>query len=92
VTGQRPAPAKSGSRRLTLTVPSLALGGAERVTANMANHWAAHGHAVTVVTLSAETTDTYSLDQRVTRIPLNAMLESRGTLQAISQNLARVRL
>ena len=41
------------SRRLTLVVPPLELGGAERVVPKMANHWAASGEVVTVITLSA---------------------------------------
>jgi len=77
---------------LTLAVPSLALGGAERVVAKMANHWADCGEAVTVVTLSGESGDTYPLDQRVTRIALDAMRDSRGPLQAIARNVHRVRL
>jgi GalNAc-alpha-(1->4)-GalNAc-alpha-(1->3)-diNAcBac-PP-undecaprenol alpha-1,4-N-acetyl-D-galactosaminyltransferase len=78
-------------RRLTLVVPSLALGGAERVVANMANHWAACGDAVTVITLSAATTDTYSLDPAVTRVALDLMRESDGAIRAVFNNLIRVR-
>lgn len=78
-------------RRLTLVVPSLALGGAERVVANMANHWAAAGDTVTVITLSAATTDTYSLDPAVTRIGLDLMRASVGRLRAIFNNWIRVR-
>ncbi|HEV8000550.1 MAG TPA: glycosyltransferase family 4 protein [Planctomycetaceae bacterium] len=78
-------------RRLTLVVPSLALGGAERVVANMANHWAAGGDTVKVITLSAATTDTYSLDPAVTRIALDLMRESVGRLRAIFNNWIRVR-
>jgi GalNAc-alpha-(1->4)-GalNAc-alpha-(1->3)-diNAcBac-PP-undecaprenol alpha-1,4-N-acetyl-D-galactosaminyltransferase len=78
-------------RRLTLVVPSLALGGAERVVATMANHWAARGDTVTVITLSAATTDTYSLDPAVTRIALDLMRESAGAIRAILNNLIRVR-
>lgn len=79
-------------RRLTLAVPSLELGGAERVVAHMANHWAARGDHVTVVTLSSAAGDTYALDPAVTRIPLNAMRESRVAIQAVSHNLIRIRL
>jgi glycosyltransferase involved in cell wall biosynthesis len=79
-------------RRLTLAVPSLALGGAERVVAKMANHWAERGDAVTVVTLSGNAGDTYALDPRVKRIALNAMQESRGPAQAVVHNVHRIRL
>jgi GalNAc-alpha-(1->4)-GalNAc-alpha-(1->3)-diNAcBac-PP-undecaprenol alpha-1,4-N-acetyl-D-galactosaminyltransferase len=77
-------------RRLTLVVPSLALGGAERVVARMANHWAARGDAVTVITLSSTASDTYSLDPAVTRVPLDLMRESRGPLRALFNNWTRV--
>jgi GalNAc-alpha-(1->4)-GalNAc-alpha-(1->3)-diNAcBac-PP-undecaprenol alpha-1,4-N-acetyl-D-galactosaminyltransferase len=78
-------------RRLTLVVPSLALGGAERVLARMANHWAARGDAVTVITLSATTTDTYPLDPQVRRIALDLMRDSRGPIRALFNNWIRVR-
>jgi GalNAc-alpha-(1->4)-GalNAc-alpha-(1->3)-diNAcBac-PP-undecaprenol alpha-1,4-N-acetyl-D-galactosaminyltransferase len=78
-------------RRLTLVVPSLALGGAERVVARMANHWAARGDAVTVITLSATTTDTYPLDSPVTRVALDLMRDSRGPIGACFNNWIRVR-
>jgi len=77
-------------RRLTLVVPSLALGGAERVVARMANHWAARGDTVTVVTLSAAETDTYPLDPGVTRIALDLMRVSSGPAQALFNNLTRI--
>jgi GalNAc-alpha-(1->4)-GalNAc-alpha-(1->3)-diNAcBac-PP-undecaprenol alpha-1,4-N-acetyl-D-galactosaminyltransferase len=79
-------------RRLTLVVPSLEFGGAEHVVVQMANHWAAAGDRVTVITLSSATGDTYALDSGVTRIALNAMRESRGVIEALSHNLIRVRL
>jgi glycosyltransferase involved in cell wall biosynthesis len=58
----------------------------------MANHWANRGETVTVITLSGEVGDTYSLDPRVTRIALDAMRDSRGPMQAIAHNVHRVRL
>ncbi len=78
-------------RRLTLVVPSLALGGAERVVARMANHWAARGDAVTVITLSTTACDTYSLDPGVTRVPLDLMRDSSSPVGALVNNLVRVR-
>jgi GalNAc-alpha-(1->4)-GalNAc-alpha-(1->3)-diNAcBac-PP-undecaprenol alpha-1,4-N-acetyl-D-galactosaminyltransferase len=78
-------------RRLTLVVPSLALGGAERVVARMANHWATRGDTVKVITLSAAATDTYPLDPAVTRIALDLMRDSRGPIWALHNNWVRVR-
>ena len=79
-------------RRLTLVVPSLELGGAEHVVAQMANHWAALGEQVMVITLLNADNDTYSLHGTVKRIALNAMRESHGAFEAVSQNLVRLRL
>jgi GalNAc-alpha-(1->4)-GalNAc-alpha-(1->3)-diNAcBac-PP-undecaprenol alpha-1,4-N-acetyl-D-galactosaminyltransferase len=78
-------------RRLTLVVPSLTFGGAEHVVAQMANHWATRGEDVTVVTLSATRCDTYRLAPSVKRIALDLQIESRGSIQAIANNLVRVR-
>jgi GalNAc-alpha-(1->4)-GalNAc-alpha-(1->3)-diNAcBac-PP-undecaprenol alpha-1,4-N-acetyl-D-galactosaminyltransferase len=77
-------------RRLTLVSPSLALGGAERVVSRMANHWAAGGDTVSVITLSGTACDTYTLDPAVTRIALDLMSESRFLLQALYHNWVRV--
>jgi GalNAc-alpha-(1->4)-GalNAc-alpha-(1->3)-diNAcBac-PP-undecaprenol alpha-1,4-N-acetyl-D-galactosaminyltransferase len=77
-------------RRLTLVVPSLALGGAERVVARMANHWATRGDTVTVITLSSAACDTYSLEPSVARVALDLMRDSAGFVQALSNNLTRV--
>jgi hypothetical protein len=44
----RPAPAK----RLVIIVYSMGGGGAERVTANLANHWTGAGWEITIVTLA----------------------------------------
>ncbi len=78
-------------RRLTLVSPSLALGGAERVVSRMANHWAACGDTVSVITLSGTACDTYPLDPAVTRIALDLMGESAGAFAALLNNWRRVR-
>ncbi len=77
-------------RRLTLVVPSLALGGAERVVSRMANHWAAAGDTVSVITLSGAECDTYTLDPAVTRIALDLMRGSRFLLEGLYHNWLRV--
>ena len=37
---------------LLIFIPTMRLGGAERVTANLANYWADKGWRITVVTLA----------------------------------------
>lgn len=76
---------------LMIFIHSLGSGGAERVTANLANHWAAKGWQVTLVTLAPATLDFYQLAPEVARIALNLAGESRGAISAMANNLRRVR-
>ena len=69
---------------------SLAGGGAERVAANMANHWNEKGWRVTVVTISGANTDFYRLNPSVNRISLNLDQESSSPLVGLYRNLVRV--
>nr|MCH9654407.1 glycosyltransferase [Planctomycetota bacterium] len=78
-------------RRLTITVPSLSLGGAEGVAAMMANHWAQAGDAVTLITLDSSETDTFQLSEAVQRYELAVMQDSKNLLQAVFNNRQRVR-
>jgi glycosyltransferase involved in cell wall biosynthesis len=71
-------------------IHSLSSGGAERVTATLANHWASKGWSITVVTVTESARDFYSLDSRVRRITLNMAGISRSPLHAIFNNAARV--
>lgn len=79
-------------RNLLLVIHSLAGGGAERVLANLANHWASHGHRVTVATLASRSGDFYALSPSVARIDLDLMGESRSALEAVRANVRRVRV
>jgi glycosyltransferase involved in cell wall biosynthesis len=78
------------SRRITITIPSLSLGGAEGVAAMMANHWAAEGDQVTLLTLDSAETDTFQLAPEVHRIALGLMRDSGNLLQALVNNRQRV--
>jgi len=79
------------SRRITITVPSLSLGGAEGVAAMMANHWAAQGDQVTLITLDSADTDTFQLAPEVERAALAMMRDSGNLLQAVVNNRQRVK-
>ncbi|WP_164662056.1 glycosyltransferase family 4 protein [Tropicibacter sp. Alg240-R139] len=70
---------------------SMSTGGAERFTANMANHWSAKGHEVSVVTLSNKDGDGYELDPRIRRVALNLSASRRSLWSALSNNITRVR-
>lgn len=53
--------------RITIVIPSLKIGGAERMAVLWANHWASMGRAVTIVTLAFEgQRPGFALDARVT--------------------------
>ncbi len=76
--------------KLLLFIYSLSSGGAERVTATLANHWAAKGWAVTVVTVASTDRDFYALAPQVRRVELNLAVHSRHLGQAVVNNLRRV--
>lgn len=78
------------SRQLTLVIHALHTGGAERVLARLANHWAAAGDEVTVITLDAVESDRLELHPRVGRIGLDAMCPARSRWQGLLNNLGRL--
>ena len=78
------------SQRLLFFISSLSSGGAERVTANLANYWAEKGWGVTVVTLSDGANDFYELSPLVQRKRLGLLKESANTVFGLINNLRRV--
>lgn len=77
-------------RSVMVVVHSMGGGGAERVTANLANHWAGKGWSVTVVTLAPMSADFYQLHPAVSRLSLDLAGDSQTAAQGIWQNLRRV--
>src|SRR5689334_10066706 len=77
-------------RNVLLFIHSLSGGGAERVTANLANWWINQGWRVTIVTLAPAEEDFYSLDARVARISLCLASQRKGFFQSLQSNLRRV--
>jgi glycosyltransferase involved in cell wall biosynthesis len=75
---------------VTLVISSLSAGGAERVLSVMANHWAAKNRQVTLVTLSDNSDDRYSLDDRVRRVALGVEGVSNSTWVALAANVRRI--
>ena len=76
--------------KLAIFVYSLSCGGAERVTVNLANHWAGKGWNIAVVTLSPQCDDFYELHPAVKRIALEMAGVSRNMFDGLFQNLRRV--
>ena len=76
--------------RLLIFIHSLSSGGAERVTVNLANHWAEMGWQITIVTLASKELDFYDLHPCVRRIALNHASESSNPIVAIFNNIKRL--
>lgn len=76
---------------ILLFTNSLAGGGAERVVATLANHWARQAWQVTVVTLEPESADFYALEPSVCRIALNLAGASSNVVDALLQNFYRIK-
>lgn len=76
--------------KLCFFIYSLTLGGAERVAVTLANHWAAKGWQIVVITMASNQRDFYTLDPRIKRIALNNALESRNPGHALLNNLRRI--
>jgi glycosyltransferase involved in cell wall biosynthesis len=75
---------------ILLFIPSLACGGAERVTANLANNWAAKGWTVSVVTLAPKDFDFYKLHPSVGRITLGLPSRKVNPLMVVARNFLRI--
>lgn len=70
-------------------IHSLAAGGAERATVNLANYWASKGWKITIVTV-VQIPDFYALDPRITRVHINIPLEHPNKILAIFHHIRRV--
>lgn len=65
---------------ILIVIPSLRGGGAERVTVDLASHWAFLGHEVILVTLSDPESDVYQFDQRIKRISVGHLEKVSGPI------------
>lgn len=80
------------SQRLLFLIDSLEMGGAQRVAANLAAHWASKGYTVAVATVSDTASDFYELDPRIERISLGVAKPSRHLMGAVLNNLRILRV
>ena len=77
-------------RRLLIHIYSMGSGGAERVTANLANYWASKGWEITIVTLARQELDFYELHSAVKRISLDLAGDSVTVMAGLRHNIRRV--
>lgn len=76
--------------RISLVIHSLQYGGAERVLAQLAEHWSSAGHSVSLITLSDSSTDSYHLPSSVRRFGLNLIRASKFPWDPIVNNSRRI--
>jgi len=69
--------------RITLVISTFTAGGAERVMSVMANYWAEREEDMTLITLSPQPNDWYTLDRRIKRVALDALSSSAHVVQAL---------
>ena len=79
------------SRRIVFVVHSLAAGGAQRVLATMASHWAEQGWHVSLVTLASRDEDFFALHPAIGRVALDQVADSPNLFAAIWSNWRRIR-
>jgi glycosyltransferase involved in cell wall biosynthesis len=77
-------------RRLLICIHCMSSGGAERVTANLANYWATKGWDITIVTLTQQNLDFYELLPSVKRISLELAGDPGNSLVGLWQNISRI--
>lgn len=78
-------------QRLTIVIHSLAGGGSEHAATAMANHWAAAGRDVVLLTLDSLETDQIAVSPTVERVGLGVMSDSSGLWSAVKANRQRIR-
>ena len=71
--------------KLVIFITSLAGGGAERVAATLANHWAGGQWEITIVTLASQAHDFYALEPSVKRVSLDLADGSAHVLDALTR-------
>lgn len=69
---------------------SMRCGGAERVTANLANEWVLDGTSVAIATFSDTNSDFYELDERIERLEIQLAGASNGLIRGLFANVSRL--
>jgi glycosyltransferase involved in cell wall biosynthesis len=77
-------------RSVAFFIYSLSGGGAERATTILANHWAAKGWRIAIITIAPVGNDFYEIHPNIRRIALNLARESDGVIGPIWNNFQRI--
>lgn len=77
-------------KTIAFLIPSLRTGGAERVCALLANHWADRGHRVTVMTFEDADDDAFELAPLVERVIVGQSTLTSTFWPTVKKNLARM--
>lgn len=76
---------------VTIVLPDLRLGGAQRTIANLLPGWLAEGRSICLITLSHRTSDLFAVPTQVKRFALNLQSDSGSVVRAMSANSVRIR-
>jgi len=77
--------------RVTITIPAIVAGGAERITVVMANDWAAKGWCVTLLTMdSGQQPPFFALHPTIVHRSLGILNTSRNPIDALVANQRRI--
>jgi GalNAc-alpha-(1->4)-GalNAc-alpha-(1->3)-diNAcBac-PP-undecaprenol alpha-1,4-N-acetyl-D-galactosaminyltransferase len=87
-------PAPAAPRRITIVIPMLAAGGAERLVAILSGAWAERGNAVQILTFDdGRAPPFYPIHRGVVRQPLNLIAHSGGSIwRGLANNWRRLRV
>ncbi len=75
---------------LTLVLPSLSGGGAERAAVLLAEGFCKRGHQVSLITIAGEETDFYRLSPHIDRIALQVAKQSTTPIHGLANNCYRL--
>jgi len=89
MSGRSDEPARPS--RIAIVIGSMGAGGAERVTATLAEAWAAQGRDVHIVTVASGATDFYRLDGGVRRHALDLARDTGSLPDALRATGQRIR-
>lgn len=79
--------------QITLVIPAITSGGAERVLAIMANYWVAKDWGITLLTFDdGSTPPFYTLEPDIQQISLGLIEDSHNLFSAIRNNIKRVKV